>query len=72
MDMERIYRKIAEEEGVSVEKVKKEMQAAINMAYQNPTKQVAAYQAQVKRKGAVPTVDELILHLVDEVKKKEQ
>lgn len=36
MNMRKIYRKVAKEYGVSVEEVKREMQAAITDAYTNP------------------------------------
>lgn len=40
MNMRKIYRKVAKEYGVSVEEVKREMQAAITDAYTNPLNNV--------------------------------
>jgi hypothetical protein len=73
MSMRRIYRKIAREHGVSVAEVKQDMQVAINAAYDNqPNDGVTkAYQNRVPRKGDVPTVEEFIIHVAKEVKKRE-
>lgn len=73
MSMRSIYRKIAHEHGVSVAKVKQDMQAAINEAYDKPPDDnvTQAYQNRVPRKGDVPTVEEFIKYTVNEVKKRE-
>ena len=71
MNMCDIYRKIARENGVSVEEVKREMQAAINEAYKNPSPEAAMQQAAIPRSGKVPTPDELIRYAVAEAAKKQ-
>ena len=55
-----IYEKIAKMHGVTVEEVKREMQAAIDAAYESPT-----FHAQcVNSKGDKPTPEEFISHIV--------
>ena len=71
MNMRKIYRKVAKEYGVSVEEVKREMQAAITDAYTNPlnnNKITKAYQSRVPCKGEIPTPEELIRHLSEQAK----
>ncbi len=72
MNMRKIYRQIAKKYGVSVEDVKRDMQAAITQAYNNaPDNGVTkSHQDKVVRKGEIPTPDELILHVVNEIKDK--
>lgn len=72
MSMRSIYRKVAKQYGVSVEEVKREMQAAINDAYQNTPNDgiTGAYQNRVPRKGEIPTTDEFIRYCSQELKKK--
>jgi len=53
---EKIYEKIARENGVSVEEVKKEMQSAINMAFENPSDLAKS----IPSKGDIPDTDEVI------------
>ena len=58
------YKKIAKKHGVSIQEVKRDMQAAVDAAYVNP-----AFHAQcVCSKGATPTVDELVTHVARRVK----
>lgn len=71
MSMRKIYRKLARENGVSVQKVKNDMQEAITEAYRNPPNDggvIAAYQRQVPRKGEIPTPEELIKYVVKKVR----
>lgn len=66
MNMRKIYRKIAKENGVSVQEVRREMQAAITEAYTDPLNNneiTKAYQNRVPRKGEIPTPEELIHYL---------
>ena len=70
MNMRKIYRKVAKEYGVSVEEVKREMQAAITDAYTNPLNNneiTKAYQSRVPCTGEIPTPEELIRHLSEPV-----
>ena len=71
MSMRKIYRKIAKEHGVSVKEVKRDMQEAITVAYQNPPQDggvIAAYQQRVLRKGDIPTPDEFIRYAAHKIK----
>ena len=63
-----IYRQIAKKHGVTVEEVRKEIQAAIDAAYLGEKDGITeAYQQQVPHnKGEVPTPEELIRHLIRE------
>ena len=54
--MEKVYKEVAKKNGASVEEVKREMQAAINSAYENPN----IYARRVPSKGKIPTIDEFI------------
>ncbi len=70
MNMDDIYRKIAKEHGVTVAEVKKEIQAAIDCAYNNPDKttQERMMQARIPHSGETPTVEELIAHVIRQIK----
>lgn len=64
MNWESIYKKIARENGVSVEEVKREIRAAINFAYIHPN-----FHAQcVLRQGEIPTPEEFMSHIARRVK----
>lgn len=71
MDLKKIYQEIAKQNGVTVEEAKREMQAAIDAAYNSPNNNdmTRAYQDKVPRKGEVPTVDEFILYMAERAKK---
>lgn len=72
MSMRKVYRQIAKKHGVSVADVKRDMQEALNYAYNNTPNDgvTGAYQNQVPRKGEIPTPDEFIRYAAKEVKKK--
>jgi len=72
MSMRNIYRKIAKQNGVSVEEVKQEMQRAIDAAWDNPNKthENIYTQNQIKADGTKPTVDEFLRASSDTLKKK--
>lgn len=62
MNKKSIYRKVAKEYGVSVQKVKQEMQAALEHTYKNTPNDgiTGAWQNKVPKKGEIPTPDELL------------
>ena len=61
MKMEKILKKVAVANGVTVREVKTEIQAAINEAWKNPPDDAAAaYQRKVPCMGEIPTPDEFI------------
>ena len=67
MNMRKIYRKVAKEYGVSVEEVKREMQAAITDAYTNPLNNneiTKAYQSRVPCKGEI----QLLIGFIERMK----
>lgn len=71
MNMRKIYRRIAKENGVSVKEVKQDMQAAITAAYINTPQDggvTAAYQNRVPRKSEIPTTKEFIRYAAQKVK----
>ena len=53
---ERAYKRAAKKFGISVDELKEEIQKAINNAYENPNPAALC----IPRKGAVPTVEELV------------
>lgn len=70
MDMEELYRHIAEKNGVSAEEVRDEIQKAIDEAWNNPPKDdgtARAYQSLVPCRGSIPTPEELIRFAVSEI-----
>lgn len=71
MNMKRIYRDIARQNGVSVKEVKKEIQKMIEEAWKktpNDGGVIEGCQHQVPCKGEIPTPDELILYLAEKVR----
>ncbi len=63
MSNRKIYREIAKKHGVSVAEVKRDMQSAINHAYQNNTDlNVAKKQNEIKKNGEIPTACEFLAH----------
>lgn len=74
MSMRSIYRKIAKEHGVTVDEVKRDMQAAIDHAYKNTPNDgiTGAWQNRVPRKGEIPTTEEFIKYAAKEVKRREK
>lgn len=63
-----ICKAIALKHGVSVEDVKRDMQAAINDSFQNPTPQQKALQDSIDRKAEIPTSEELIYFIAKNIK----
>lgn len=66
----KILKKIAKQNGVTVAEVERDMQAAINMAYENPHRNLVNIKAQnaVPRKGDIPTVKEFVRYMADTIK----
>lgn len=71
MNMRRVYRKIAQKYGVSVQEVKRDMQASIEYAYKKlvKTEGEKAIQKSIEYMKEVPTPQELITYAVEELKK---
>lgn len=69
MKMEKILKKVARANGVTVKEVETEIQAAINEAWNNPPDDAAAaYQRKVPCMGAIPTPDEFIRFMTNEIR----
>lgn len=66
----KLLRKIAKEHGVTVEEVRRDMQAAIDATYQNPNRNLTNIKAQnaVPRQGETPTVDEFVGYVAKKIK----
>lgn len=72
MDINKILGQVAEADGVSIEEIKKEMQAAISAAYQNPSDdggRTEARQKEVPCRGEIPTPEEFIRYAAWKLKK---
>jgi len=69
----RIYKRIAKKQGVSVGDVRQEIQNAIDFAYTDPNSSIINIKAQnaVPRKNGIPTPDELICHIANEVNRRQ-
>ncbi len=69
MKMEKILKKVARANGVTIKEVKTEIQAAINEAWKNPPDDAAAaFQRKVPCMGEIPTPDEVIRFMVNEIR----
>lgn len=60
----KIYKALAKKYGKTVEEIKRDMQAAIDFAYEQPNQKAQA----IKRKGEIPTVDEFVSHAASELR----
>lgn len=61
VNSKKIYQKLAEQNGVTPEEVRRDMADAIRYAYENPpNERTAQYQKQIPCKGKVPTPEEII------------
>lgn len=63
----KVYKTLAKKYGVSVDEIKRDMQTAINHAYQTPSPEAQA----IKRKGEIPTVNEFISHVAQDLREDE-
>ena len=63
---QKIYRKVARKNGVSVKQVREGIQEAINAVYINPNEEAQ----KILRQGSVPTSDEMIDYMAGKVKRK--
>lgn len=67
-----IYRKVARMYHVTPREVKREIRATIKEMYATPqTAQVRAVQEQILRKGQLPTPEEVISYLADQIREEE-
>lgn len=70
MDTKDLYEQIAKHYGVDAEEVRAEIQAAITDAYTDPQRDadVLKAQSQVPSQGEIPTPEELILYLQEQIR----
>ncbi|MEA4992215.1 MAG: sporulation initiation factor Spo0A C-terminal domain-containing protein [Oscillibacter sp.] len=68
----KIYRQLAKKHGVTTEEIRRDMQSALNAAYENParTPETVRAQSTVLRGDEVPTPEEFIRHAVREVRRR--
>jgi len=59
----KIYKQLAKKHGVSVEEIKRDMQAAINITYENPSEAAK----NIMCDGRIPTVDEFMHHTTAQI-----
>ncbi len=73
MSNRKLYREIAKQHGVSVQEVKRDMQEALNHAYNNANNSelTKSYQNQVPRSSEVPTPVDFISYAVNRIKSEE-
>ncbi len=66
----KIRRKLAKKHGVTPQEVERDMQAAIDFAYENPDRTLSQIKAQnaIPHKGNTPTTDEFICHIANKLK----
>ena len=71
-DMDAIFSQIAAQHGVNPEEVRNEIQAAIKTAVSDPDPAIQARWNALSTGGKLPTPEDLILSLAQEVKKRTQ
>lgn len=74
MNMRQIYRKLAKQHGVTPGEIRREMDKAIQHAYENQNVDsiTKCYQSQIPKKGEVPTAEELITFAAKKIKSNQQ
>ena len=69
MEMKELFQRIADAQHMTPEEVYRHMQAAIEQAYAAPQdEETRSCQAQVPRRGAVPTPEEMLAFLCAHIK----
>ena len=69
MKVNKVLAEIALKNGVSVADVRSEIQVALDEGMKNPDPNVQAYWNSIPRKGDKPTLQEVITHLANKIKK---
>lgn len=66
--MKSLFKEIAGRYGVGDEVVKREMELAIMEAFMTPqNEEVSKLQSQIPRRGKIPTLEEFLLYVIQEV-----
>ncbi len=66
---EHIFEEIVAQNNTTMEEVRREMEVAIRIGFNNPDPKIQKQWAEIPRKGDVPTPDELITYVVRRSKK---
>lgn len=66
------FKKIAEKEGVTVEEVREEIKKAIDAAMQSDDPAVKLYWENICTYGKVPTPEEVVIYIAEQVRAYEQ
>lgn len=69
MNLNRIFKQIAVENGVSDEQVRQDIQEALDEGWNNSDEKVQAYWRKIPTKHKKPTLEEVILYMVTECTK---
>lgn len=74
MNLDDLYRQIADAEGVTPEEVRAEMQKAVDAAWsrRDKTSAMRKKQAEVPHRGKTPTVEEFLAYAATELQKRKQ
>ncbi len=63
-----VCEKLALRHGTSARKIKREMKIAIEAAFKNPTKEQKVFQNTIPKKGEVPTYEEVMEFIIQNIK----
>lgn len=69
MNINRILKKIAIKNGVSVEQVRRDIQKALDEGWNSSDEKVREYWRKIPSKHEKPTLEEVILHIITECNK---
>ncbi len=67
MNINKLLKKIADDNGTSVKKVRQEIQKALDEGYNSDDKTVQAYWKQIPSKNQKPTLEEVLKYLINSI-----
>ncbi len=68
MNINRIFRQIAIKNGVSVSKVRQDIQKALDEGWDSSDEKVKAYWRKIPTKHKKPTLEEVVLYIINSIK----
>ena len=68
METNEIFKAIAAEDGVSVKKIKSEIQKALDLGYESPSEEVRDAWNKIPSKRKKPTIEEVLKYILNELK----
>jgi len=68
MNMNKIFEKIAMQNGVSVKQVRQNVQEALDYGWNSTDEKVQSYWHQIPAKNGNPTIEEVILYIINSIK----